>query len=213
MIESTSSWTKASGSNLNILIANSTIAGRKSAPGMSLCAASQASRRAAMPLACGIPPTPGDCSITRLLSVMANWPSRKNPSRGVVEIQLGLPRPAFRNADCDVLEAALARSMSSFMISKGLKVSNFLSVRRSAMASSCGGLFVQTWRKQRKAESRRSRLGQQNDKNHSPDCQQRVADRVGNGVAEPRNLALGAVVDHAERGRGRSCAGTKSHRN
>ena len=57
-----------------------------------------------MPLACGIPPIPAGCSITRLLSVMANWPSRKNPSRGVVAIQLGLPRPAFRKADCVVLD-------------------------------------------------------------------------------------------------------------
>src|ERR1700754_1311902 len=214
MIESTSSWTKASGSNLNVLIANFTIAGRNSAPGMSLCAASQASRRAAMPLACGIPPTPGDCSITRLLSVMANWPSRKKPSRGVVDIQLGLPRPAFRNADCDVLEAALARSISSFLISKGLKVSNFLSVRRSAMASSCGRLFVQKRRESRGYRSHRlSRLRQQDDKNHSPDCQQRVSDGICNGVAKPRNLALGAVVDHAERSCCRSCAGTTSQQN
>src|ERR1700710_823477 len=126
---------------------------------------------------------------------MANWPSRKNPSRGVVEIQLGLPRPAFRNADCDVLETALARSMSSFLISKGLKVSNFLRVRMSAMTSSYGGLFAQTWRKQGYRSHRLSRLSQQNDKNHSPDRQQRVSDRVGDGVAESRNLALGAVVD------------------
>src|SRR5438270_455286 len=105
---------------------------------------------------------------------MANWPSRKNPSRGVVEIQLGLPRPAFRNADCDVLEVALARSMSSFLISKGLKVSNFLSVRMSAMTRSWCGLLVQTW-KAGKVNPRPSRLCQQNDKNHSPDCQQRVS--------------------------------------
>ena len=70
------------------------------------CVASQASRRAAMPLACGMPPTPAGSSITRLLSVQANWPSRKNASRGRVATQLGLPRPAFRNADCVVREAA-----------------------------------------------------------------------------------------------------------
>ena len=57
-----------------------------------------------MPLACGMPPIPAGCSITRLLSVMANWPSRKKPSRGVVAIQFGLPRPAFRNADCVVFD-------------------------------------------------------------------------------------------------------------
>ena len=61
-----------------------------------------------MPLACGIPPMPAGCSITRLLSVMANWPSRKKPSRGVVATQLGLPRPAFRNADCVVREVFFA---------------------------------------------------------------------------------------------------------
>ena len=62
-----------------------------------------------MPLACGMPPMPAGCSITRLLSVMANWPSRKKPSRGVVAIQLGLPRPAFRNADCVVLRGLLGQ--------------------------------------------------------------------------------------------------------
>src|SRR5712675_2341936 len=113
---------------------------------------------------------------------MANWPNRKKPSRGVVEIQLGLPRPAFRNADCDVLEATLARSMSSFLISKGLKVSNFLSVRRSAMVSSCAGLLVQKRRESREYRSHRvSRLSHQDDKNHSPDRQQRVSNRVGHG--------------------------------
>jgi hypothetical protein len=30
-------------------------------------------------------------------SVSANWPRRKNASRGVVAIQFGLPRPALRN--------------------------------------------------------------------------------------------------------------------
>src|SRR5205814_9559894 len=79
------------------------------------------------------PPTPAGCSITRLLSVTANWPSRKNPSRGVVAIQLGLPRPAFRKADWVVLEVAFARLISSSLISKGLRASNFFSVRMSAM--------------------------------------------------------------------------------
>ena len=50
------------------------------------------------------------------------------------------------------------------------------------------------------------RSGQQHDEDHSPDRQQRVPNRIGNGVAEPRYLALGAVIDHAERG-GR-CAGS-----
>ncbi len=49
-----------------------------------------------MPGAFGMPPTPGGKSSTRLLSVMANCPSRKNASRGSVATQFGLPRPAFR---------------------------------------------------------------------------------------------------------------------
>jgi hypothetical protein len=40
--------------------------------------------------------------------MIANWPSRKKPSRGVVAIQFGLPRPASRKADWVVLDASLA---------------------------------------------------------------------------------------------------------
>ena len=57
--------------------------------------------------------------MTRWLSVMANWPSKKKELRGSVAIQLGLPRPALRNADCVVLEVSLARLISSFLISNG----------------------------------------------------------------------------------------------
>ena len=49
-----------------------------------------------MPAAFGMPPTPGGRSSTRLLSMIANCPSRKNASRGSVAIQFGLPRPALR---------------------------------------------------------------------------------------------------------------------
>src|SRR5215475_15878612 len=80
-----------------------------------------------------MPPTPAGCSITRLLSVMANCPSRKNPSRGVVAIQLGLPRPAFKKAACVRLEVSLARFISSSLISKGLIAWNFFRVGRSAI--------------------------------------------------------------------------------
>ena len=58
-----------------------------------------------------------------------------------------------------------------------------------------------------------SASGQQHDDHHSPDRQQRVADRVGDGVAEPGNLALGAIVDHAERGCRRARAGAASQHN
>src|SRR5207342_1954210 len=73
-----------------------TIACRTDAPGMSSCFASLVSSRPAIPAALGIPPTPGGRSSTRLLSVMANCPRRKNASRGSVATQFGLPRPAFR---------------------------------------------------------------------------------------------------------------------
>src|SRR5262245_43499316 len=46
-------------------------------------------------------------------------------------------------------------------------------------------------------------LGQQHDHDHAPDRQQGIPDRVSDGVTEPRNLALGAIIDHAERGRRR----------
>ena len=49
-----------------------------------------------MPSACGMPPRSGS-SQTRFDSCSANWPSRKNASRGVVATQFGLPRPALRN--------------------------------------------------------------------------------------------------------------------
>src|SRR5205085_6695281 len=80
----------------NLFTVHGTIACRKSAPGMSLCDFNQASRRLAMPGALGMPPTPGGRSSTRLLSVTANWPRRKNASRGSVATQFGLPRPALR---------------------------------------------------------------------------------------------------------------------
>ena len=49
-------------------------------------------------------------SMTRLLSVSANWPSRKNASRGVVAIQFGLPRPALSMAAGRLLRACLGKS-------------------------------------------------------------------------------------------------------
>src|SRR6185503_10707698 len=171
MIESTSSCTKASALNENFMVAKRSIEDRKAAPGRSACLASQASRRAAMPLAWGIPPMPAGCSITRLLSVMANWPSRKKPSRGVVAIQLGLPRPALRKADCVVLEVFLASWMSSSLISNGLKASNLRSVRISAMG-----------------RSQCSDSAHQHDKHHAPDRQQCISDCVGHGIAEPGDL-------------------------
>src|SRR3981081_3535246 len=223
MIESTSSWTKASPSKLNFLTANCVIAERKPAPGISEYFSSQASNRAATPLACGIPPIPAGCSHHRLLSVTANWPSRKNPSRGVVAIQLGLPRPALRKADWVVLEVAFARLISSSLISKGLRASNFFSVRMSAMTcssflrDSVDGVVI----KGKLMSTARgnvltgiySPLGQQDYQHHSPDCQQRVADRIGHRVTETRNLTLGTVIDHAERGCCGACTGASTQQN
>src|SRR6185437_7317748 len=80
----------------------------------------------------------------RLLSVMANCPSKKKPSRGVVAIQFGLPRPAFRNAACVRFEVAFARLISSSLISKGLKASNFFRVKISAIGRSRALRSVET---------------------------------------------------------------------
>ena len=88
-----------------------------------------------MPASWGMPPTPAACSMTRLLSLMANCPSRKKPSRGVVAIQLGLPRPAFRKADCVRCEVFFASLISSSLISNGLSVSKLLSSASSVAIS------------------------------------------------------------------------------
>src|SRR5215203_578733 len=194
MIESTSSWTKASGSNLKVLNANLTIADRKGAPGMSSCIESHVSKRAATPLALGMPPIPGLTSITRLLSTIANWPSRKNPSRGVVAIQLGFPRPASRKEDCVVLVASLAKTLSSFLISNGLRASNLRRTERSAILFPC----VTRVNSNEGASLLCCALRHQHDENHPPDRQQRVADGVGDSVAKARDLALGGIVDHPE---------------
>src|SRR5689334_21729460 len=182
MIESTSSCTKASGSKPSFLMANGTISERTAAPGMSRCLASHASRRPAMPFACGMPPRPAGFSITRLLSVTANWPSRKKASRGSVATQLGLPRPALRNADCVIRDVCLASLISSSLISNGLKASNLRSVRMSVIdCSSFGGSC------------------KDEDDHHAVDGQHGVADGVRHAVAERWDLALGRLLDHAER--------------
>src|SRR6266480_2955455 len=202
-------------------MANFVISERKPAPGISECFSSQASNRAAMPLACGIPPTPAGSSITRLLSVTANCPSRKNPSRGVVAIQLGLPRLALRKADWVARDVAFASLMSSSLISNGLRASNFFSVRMSAIT--CSSFFAGIRRQISPyegvlmsgafaAHQDLPPLGQQNYQHHAPDGEQRVSDGIGDGVTETGNLALGAVVDHAERGcRGARTGATAEH--
>ena len=131
MMESTSSCTNLSGSKPNFFTAHGTIACRKGAPGMSSCFFSQASSRPAIPGALGMPPTPGGRSSTRLLSVTANCPSRKNASRGSVATQFGLPRPAFRyemDASCAAFDATLARKS---LISNGPSFSYCLSFMSS----------------------------------------------------------------------------------
>src|SRR6266446_3461928 len=191
MIESTSSCTKASGVKSNCRTAKGTMARRNSAPGSSSCFAIQASKRPAMPAACGMPPMPAGCSITRRLSVIANWPSRKKPSRGVVAIQFGLPRPAFRNAWAERFDVAFARVISSSLISNGLRDSRFRSFTRSMTVS-----YV-PWISSR----------QQHDEDHAPDREQRVPDGVGHRVTERGHLALPDVADQAERRRRRARSG------
>jgi hypothetical protein len=41
-------------------------------------------------------------------------------------------------------------------------------------------------------------LCEQDDQDHSPDRQQGVPHRVGDGVTEPGDLAVGAIIDHAK---------------
>ena len=58
-----------------------------------------------------------------------------------------------------------------------------------------------------------SSLGQQDHQHHAPDGQQRVADRIGHRVTEAGNLALGTVIDHAERGGCGACTGASPQHN
>src|SRR5580704_4842045 len=187
MIESTSSWTNASGSKPNLLTAYSVADLRNCAPGASVRCASHACRRPAIPGACGMPARPASLRIVRAHSSTANCPSRKKPSRGLVAIQFGFPRPALRKALVAEVEAFFARSINSSLISNGLSFSK----SRSLMASiaSLPSNFVL-----------RSRSRQQQDDHQAEDGQQRVADRVGHAVAERGNLALGRFLDHAEGG-------------
>ena len=84
-----------------------------------------------MPGALGMPPTPGGRSSTRLLSVIANCPSRKNASRGSVATQFGLPRPAFRYEVDDSFAAFDATLARKSLISNGPSFSYCLSVMSS----------------------------------------------------------------------------------
>src|SRR6478736_6235355 len=107
--------------------------------------------------------------MTRWLSVTANCPSRKKPSRGVVAIQLGLPRPAFKKADCVVLEFFLASFINSSLISNGLRVSKVCKFKRSTNVSFLG----------------LSR--QHHDQDHAPDCEECISHGIGDGVSESGN--------------------------
>src|SRR5688572_3425404 len=168
MMESTSSCTNWSASNWNFATAHGTMACSSDAPGICACCFNHASSRPAIPGALGMPPTPGGRSNTRLLSVTANCPRRKNASQGSVATQFGLPRPAFKyeiDASLAAFDATLA---TKSLISNGPSFSYFFSVDWSIDVSS-----------QARARSR-----QQNDQDHAPDRQQRVAHGIGHGVAK-----------------------------
>src|SRR5690349_10745680 len=200
MIESTSSCTNLSASKPNFFTAQGTIACSTCAPGMSSCLASHASRRPAMPEAFGMPPTPGGKSSTRLHSVIANCPSRKNASRGSVATQFGLPRPAFRYDIEDSRAAFEATFCRKSLISNGPSFSyclRFKSFIRCSSRIRCAGT----------CDSRK-----QHDHDHAPDRQQRVPHGIRDGVAERRDLAFGLVADEAERCRRRARPGDDPER-
>ena len=50
---------------------------------------------------------------------MANWPSRKNASRGSVATQFGLPRPAFRKVSDESSADFCATFATKSLISNG----------------------------------------------------------------------------------------------
>src|SRR5438105_5871172 len=208
MMESASSCTNLSGSKPNFLTAHGTISCRKGAPGMSSCFFNQASSRPAMPLALGIPPTPGGRSSTRLLSVTANCPNRKNASRGAVATQFGLPRPAFRyerEFSCADFVASLA---TKSLISNGPNFSyclRFMSIDLILVSLAFSSFLFQSC-------VENVRLRKQHDDNHAPDGEQGVANGVGHGVAERGDLALGLVADQTKRCRRRARPGNDPER-
>src|SRR4029079_9692413 len=101
--------------------------------------------------------------------------------------------------DCEVFVLFFARSISSFLISKGLSVSNLRSVRRSA---------IEFLRVLIVSENEKVLLGHEHDENHAPDRQQGVPNGIGNRIPEPWDLTFGTIIDHAERGSRGSCTGT-----
>ena len=60
-----------------------------------------------MPLACGMPPIPAGMLHHPLALGDGELAEQEEASRGLVAIQFGLPRPAFRKADCVVLDVVL----------------------------------------------------------------------------------------------------------
>src|SRR6476469_7621286 len=182
---------------------------------MSSCFASQASSRSAIPDAFGIPPTPGGRSSTRLLSVTANCPRRKNPSRGSVATQFGLPRPAFRYDREESTADFEATFWTKSLISNGPSFSNSFSLEVSdnarlvrgacpfAFAAGADLLFFVIFSFAVKSCAENSASREQQDDDHAPDGEQRVADSVGNGVTERRDLALGLVANQTKRCRRR----------
>src|SRR5262245_66036186 len=136
---------------------------------------------------------------------MAKRSNVPNASRGVVQSQFGLPRPAFSIGNWPSFSVSEASSMSLSFSSKGLSLRGaFCSARvvfrffvlmgivKSPLIR-CRSIYLSPFeRREHDAASDSSRQEQDND--HAPYREQRVADGVGDGVPEGRHLTLGLVT-------------------
>src|SRR4029453_16722729 len=137
-------------------------------------------------------------SSTRLLSVTANCPRRKNASRGSVATQFGLPRPAFRY-DREFSSAVLdATFWTKSLISNGPSLSNSFSLplsdngrlpRRAcplAFAVREDLLFVVIVFFVVESRWKNVFSREQHDDDHAPDGEESGAHGVRDGVANGR---------------------------
>ena len=129
MIESTSSWTNASGSKPKVLTANCTIADKKVGAGHVLVLGEPGveARRDAVGLR--HPADPGRLVHHPLALGDRELAEQEEAFARRGGDPVGIAAAGIRNADCVVLEVSLARLISSFLISNGLRASNLRSVR------------------------------------------------------------------------------------
>src|SRR5262252_5205448 len=177
-------------------------------PGAVALAWRKAVKRWALPAFSGIRPTSGTRPTPRRVSSIAKRSRVPNASRGVVQSQFGLPRPALSIGPWPSFSDSDASSMSLSFSSKGLSFSSaFCSARVVFAVFVFVGIVSSLSNRVDSVSSR-----QEHDDDHTPDREERVADGVGDGVPEGGDLALGLITNHAERRRRGPRAGDRAEK-